>query len=142
MTKVTFEPFTEACEQKLQFAVIVARFKDKWVFVRHNKRNTFEIPGGSRELHEKILFTARRELFEETGARTFRLTPVCVYVVSKAGVELGRGLLCYSEIVDLGELPPFEISSVHLLDGIPESLTYPDIQPYLFHKIQEWLHGN
>ena len=65
----------------LKFAVIVARTKDQWVFCRHQDRETYEVPGGHRETGEQIVETARRELYEETGAVRFDLLPVCVYSV-------------------------------------------------------------
>jgi len=32
---------------------------------------------------EDIMFTARRELFEETGAKKYSIVPVCIYSVKK-----------------------------------------------------------
>jgi hypothetical protein len=32
-----------------------------------------------------------------------------------------------------------EISEVKMLDSLPENLTHPDIQPYLFQRILEYL---
>ncbi|MFR7445451.1 MAG: NUDIX domain-containing protein [Sellimonas intestinalis] len=45
---------------------------------------TYEVPGGHREAGETIDETARRELYEETGATDFDLFPVCVYSVAAA----------------------------------------------------------
>ena len=53
----------------LKFAVIVAKSNGKWVFCKHKERsNTYECPGGHREAGEAIDDTAKRELYEETGA--------------------------------------------------------------------------
>ena len=38
-----------ADDEKLKFAVIVARSGGRWVFCRHKERSTLEIPGGHRE---------------------------------------------------------------------------------------------
>lgn len=38
--------------------------------------------GGHREDGEDILETAKRELYEETGAITFDITPICIYSVT------------------------------------------------------------
>ena len=65
----------------LKFAVIISKHNGKWVFCKHKERNTYEIPGGHREPNEQILETAKRELYEETGALTYSITPVCVYSV-------------------------------------------------------------
>ena len=51
----------------LKFAVVISKHNGKWVFCKHKRRDTYEIPGGHRENGEDILSTAKRELFEETG---------------------------------------------------------------------------
>ncbi len=62
---------SKAEDSLLKYAVIIAVFEGKYVFVRHKERSTFEIPGGHREINENIEETARRELWEETGADKF-----------------------------------------------------------------------
>jgi 8-oxo-dGTP pyrophosphatase MutT (NUDIX family) len=52
----------------LKFAVIISLSNGKWVFCKHKERDTYEAPGGHREVGEDILETAKRELQEETGA--------------------------------------------------------------------------
>ena len=62
----------------LKFAVVISKHNGKWVFCKHKRRDTYEIPGGHRENGEDILSTAKRELFEETGALRFLSNPsVC-----------------------------------------------------------------
>ena len=47
--------------------------------------------------------------------------------------------LFFANIHNLGALPgDSEIGEVQLFDTLPENLTYPDIQPHLYHRIQEW----
>ena len=65
----------------LKFAVIISKTDGKWAFCKHKKQNTYEIPGGHREMNEAILDTAKRELHEETGAMNFTIKPICVYSV-------------------------------------------------------------
>lgn len=66
MTIVSFYDNVE--DALLKFAVIIARMNGKWVFCKHKERNTYEVPGGHREPGENIFDTAKRELYEETGA--------------------------------------------------------------------------
>lgn len=124
----------------LKYAVIVARCRGKWVLCRHRNRKTWEVPGGHREPGEKIGHAARRELFEETGAVRYSLSPVCVYSVTGSvnGGEEWFGMLYFAEIREFGPLPQFEMAEISLMDTFPapDSLTYPDIQPELFRRVQ------
>lgn len=125
-------------EEVLKYAVISASFQGKWVLVKHRQRTTWEIPGGRREENEAIFDTAKRELYEETGAEAFQIQPVCDYSVTlDGGISYGR--LFYSVIQELGELPTLEIGEVRLFKGLPENLTYPEIQPLLHRQIRQWL---
>ena len=81
MIEVRFHEEGAVDDALLVFAVLVSRYQGQWVFCKHRDRDTWEIPGGHREAGESILDAARRELFEETGARAFDLRPVCVYSV-------------------------------------------------------------
>ena len=69
----------------LKFAVIFAMYDGKYIFCKHKQRNTLEIPGGHREKNETIDDTAKRELYEETGAVDFEIEPVGVYSVTEKG---------------------------------------------------------
>jgi 8-oxo-dGTP diphosphatase len=122
-------------KELLKFAVIAAVYNGKWIFCRHKMRDTYEIPGGHREPGEDIQDTARRELWEETGAVRFELSPVAVYSVTAGGTTT-YGKLFYARVHELGPLPEMEIGEVVLLDELPERLTYPTIQPLLFKKVK------
>ena len=55
-------------------------------------------------------------------------------------VLTGYGRLYLAEVYELGEVPDIsEIAEIILLDHLPENLTYPDIQPFLFSKSVEYL---
>ncbi len=140
MLKVNFYEFNTIEDSKLLFAVIMAKFNSKWIYVKHEKRHTWEIPGGHREPNENIVDTASRELFEETGAIKFNITPVCIYSVERdetVDYTESFGALFYSDVETLDKLPNFEISEIKLFDEIPNDLTYPLIQPFLHKKVLE-----
>lgn len=122
----------------LAYVVIVARYNEKWVFVRHKERNTYEIPGGHIELGEDCITAAKRELYEETGARDFSLDLVSGYTV-KTGEKTAGGYLFFANVKELSALPDYEIAEIVLMDKLPENLTYPLIQPHLFIRVLEWM---
>jgi len=137
MTEVKFfDPLFEPVKE-LTYSVISARFGDKWIFVRHHKRTTWEIAGGHIEIGETSFEAAARDLMEETGALRFKLDCIATYSVKKDG-ETGYGRLYLAEVFELGPIPDIsEIAEVILLDKIPENPTHPDIQPLLFKKTIE-----
>lgn len=132
--------YDTASDERLKFAVIVARSRGKWVFCQHRERVTYEIPGGHREPGESILVTARRELREETGALDFDLVPVCVYSVTgrnrvnAAGGEM-LGMLFYADIRAFAEELHSEMKRICLFDELPSTWTYPLIQPRLIAHV-------
>lgn len=65
MLKVNFYKLNKVEDNQLLYAVIMARYKGKWIFARHKERTTWEIPGRHREKSENINLTASRELVEE-----------------------------------------------------------------------------
>lgn len=138
MIRVSFYELYSVEDSKLSFAVIMARYKENWVFVRHKERTTWETPGGHRENNEDINATASRELIEETGAKKFSIIPICIYSVDSEENE-SFGQLFYSDIEEFDELPNFEIDEVKFFEILPQSLTYPLIQPYLSNKTLEFL---
>ena len=139
MLTVTFHAVTEIDDSFLKYAVIAARHQGNWVLCRHKQRHTWEIPGGHREDGEAIDETARRELWEETGAVNAILQPVCVYNVVRDG-ESSYGKLYYADISELGTLPEnSEIGEVRQFIGLPGDLTYPQIQPHLYLRVLHWL---
>jgi len=135
MVSVKFYNLNTIENSKLKFAVIMSRYKDKWIFVKHKDRITWEIPGGHREKGESIEEAGKRELVEETGAKRFSISPICEYSVSR-NEKISYGRLFYSEVQELGELFN-EIEEVRLFEDIPVNLTYPEIQPELHRKLEE-----
>ena len=144
--KVDLLDIGQVPDEELRFAVIVSKFNSKFVYVRHKERNTWEVPGGHRELNELINDTAARELKEETGAIKFNLKPICDYLCdySLEGEKHVKsyGRLYYAEIQELGELPNLEIGEVALFEDMPQYLTYPQIQPILLKEVEKRMKTN
>jgi 8-oxo-dGTP diphosphatase len=135
--EVNFHPMTDIPDERLQYAVIMAQEDGKWLICRHHDRTTWEIPGGNREPGERLEQAARRELYEETGTTDADLIPIEVYSVTSDDGKPTYGMLFLAHVHARRELPPnsemAEVRTTHLL---PKELTYPDIQPKLFSRIQ------
>jgi 8-oxo-dGTP diphosphatase len=141
MVKVNFYDPLFIPGGKLVYSVISARYNNKWVFVRHHKRTTFEIPGGHIEDNETSGDAAGRELTEETGAIKFDLTCVSTYSVVMDNVTT-FGRLYFAEIYEMGNVTDqSEIEEVIFLENLPSNLTYPDIQPHLFDRVIKYIQG-
>ncbi len=141
MAEVNFYDAEFIPDSKLTYSVITALFRRRWILVRHRDRKTWEIPGGHIEDGESPFDAAGRELMEETGAEEYELHCVATYSVEKDGYT-GWGRLFHAEVYRLGAIPDVsEIAEVKLMENLPENLTYPDIQPYLFTKVKEYLRG-
>lgn len=82
-TEVKF--YDSVDDSLLKFAVILARKDGQWIFCKHRDRDTFEVPGGHREPGEEIIDTAKRELYEETGAIKFTIKPKLLEEAKRRG---------------------------------------------------------
>ncbi len=138
--KVKF--YNEINDKDLKFAVIMARYDNRWIFCKHKERETYEMPGGHREVDETIVDTAKRELQEETGAIEFEIQPISVYsVTGKNRVNSNGnetfGMLFYAEVHSFKGTLEDEIEKIEFFSNLPSNLTYPEIQPYLYTKVIE-----
>jgi 8-oxo-dGTP diphosphatase len=123
----------------LKYVVIVARQGDQWIMARHRERSTWEFAGGHIEPDEPADDAAARELYEETGAEVFSLTPVCVYSVAIEGVPESFGKLYLADVQSFGQIPQFEMAEIRGFTDIPEEVTYPLIVPAHMAEIKKFL---
>ncbi|MEO3944266.1 NUDIX domain-containing protein [Gorillibacterium sp. CAU 1737] len=138
--EVRFYEREEVSDDRVKFAVIVAFEEEHGIFVRHNNRSTWEIPGGRREPFESIEETAERELYEETGAVSYSIRPVCLYSVKRDENDESFGALFYATIQERGPIPAeSEIGECIRSKSLPDALTYPEIQPFLHKKVTQHL---
>lgn len=141
--KVTEVKFYDSVDDRLlKFAVIVAKSGGKWVFCKHKERDTYELPGGHREEGEEISETAKRELYEETGAVVYDIEPICVYSVTADynfdGAET-FGMLYFADIKEFESELHSEIEKIFLMDSLADKWTYPEIQPHLARMYNKWI---
>ena len=121
------------CNDKdLTRVMCVCKYGNKYVFSYNQKRKGWEIPGGHIEEGETWQEAAKREMYEETGATKIEVEPICIYKISTFG------LLCYCNILEMGELPKeYEMEKVLLSDILPDNLTYTDTYELFFKTVKE-----
>ena len=119
-----------------KYVVILSRYRGKLLLSRHRQRTTWETQGGHIEPGESPLEAAHRELYEESGAVDFSLTPLFDY---RAWDEhsAANGMIFLAEIRTLGELPESEMAEVRQFDSLPDNLTYPGITPVLYEHAKK-----
>lgn len=140
-TVVKFYDSTD--DSLLKFAVIVAKSGGKWVFCKHKERDTYECPGGHREAGENIEDTAKRELYEETGAIDYTIEPICIYSVTAPDNFNGEetfGKLYFANITAFETELHSEIEKIELFDDLPTKWTYQQIQPLLLKEVEKRLY--
>ena len=114
--------------ESYDYVVMLSRCRGKYLLSRHKRRNTWEMQGGHIEPGETPEQAAKRELYEESGAGAFELSPLCDYSGEEPGRNNdGRGMVFEADIRELGELPESEMEAVRLFESFPDDLTYPEI---------------
>ncbi len=139
MTEVKF--YKNIADELLKFAVIFAKTQNKYVFCKHRDRDSWEVPGGHRENGENIMETAKRELYEETGALKFDIEPICIYSVTTPDnlnhKKESFGMFFFADIKCFETELHSEIEKIIITDKFPERWTYPYIQPRLIEEVKK-----
>lgn len=150
---VEFYKLDEVQDNLIVFCAMVVFYKDKLIMCMHkDRRGIYELPGGHREEKETVIETAKRELWEETGAIDFSLTPYSIYrIVDKHVLEKETeykedmyGMLLTGEVFDFEALPAMsEMKEVLFFEKLPEAsfLRYPQVYLRLFRKagLADWI---
>ncbi len=124
-----------------KYVVIFSRYQGRLLLSRHKERKTWETQGGHIEPGESPMDAARRELWEESGARKFTLEPMCMYW-AEDGVD-GKpqsgawGAIFFADIEEMGDIPESEMAETRLFDTLPEDVTYPYITPNIFERVRD-----
>lgn len=135
MPKCVVHPF-ETFENP-RFVVILSRMDGKYLLSRHKNRVTWETQGGYIEKGETPFEAAKRELWEESGAVEYTLTPLCDYWATTDAIESTGRVYC-AEITKLGPIPEgSEMRETKLFDTLPEEFTYTYISKVLFAYKEE-----
>lgn len=121
------------------FVIMVCQRGNGWLWVRHKERDTWELPAGHVEQGETADEAACRELSEETGATDYTMTPMLSY----EGEYHHNRVYGKIYLVHILQTEPLQKSSEiienRVFDHIPDSLTYPEIQPIFFEELIQQL---
>jgi 8-oxo-dGTP diphosphatase len=123
---------SEVNHDLIRYVVILAAYKQEWIVIRNKHKTLWEIPGGKRESGETLLEAACRELYEETGAVAFELTPFSIYFMNGS-----YGMNFYAEITELGDLPAYEIGEIRFCSSLPDGLSYGALYYKMFDQWNE-----
>lgn len=122
--------------KKYKYVVVLSRYNGKILMSRHKNRTTWETQGGHIEAGETPLEAAKRELYEESGALEYTITPLCDYWAGDEVTGAGAGGMVFvADIQKLGPLPESEMAEVREFAQLPENFTHPAISPVFYAKI-------
>ena len=123
--------------KQYKYALVLSEYQGKILLSRHKARSTWETQGGHIEPGEQPLDAAKRELFEESGAVDFTLTPLCDCRAGEEGADGWDNGIAYRAVIrELGPLPESEMAEVRQFDALPDNLTYPGLTAALFRCLR------
>lgn len=133
---------------RIEFVLVAARFKGKWVFIKH-RDGLYELPGGHIKSNETPLSAARRKLYQQTGIVAGKMFPVCCYSLfrnagnnKKLPGKETYGQLFYVEVFCQAKIPEdedftVELSEQYSPDG--KDFTKQVFMSQIMRKISSWL---
>ena len=136
--EITYLPAESVPLEDLTYVVIGARENGKWIFVRHQDRDSWELPAGHVEPGESASDAARRELYEETGTSRSEMEVLWDYSVRMNG-SLKYGRIFFARVLDRGEKPDSEIAEIAIQEETPSRATYPVAHASFLEKLKEYL---
>ena len=128
--------YPHTLEKPYRFVVVFSKYQGKLLLSRHRERTTWGTQDGHIEPGETPLEAAKRELWEESGAKRFSIRPLCGYW-AKDDKGSSDGMVFFAQIEELGELPESEMAETALFDALPQELTYPDITPVIYRQAEQ-----
>ena len=131
MAKVELFDLGVVKEEEYTRIVCVTRYNGKWIYSRMKGKNTWEIPGGHIEYGENWQTAVERELFEEAGVVNAQIEPICIYKISK------YALLCFAEVLEITDLPNYEMAEIGFFDDEPLDLSYPEAHKLFFEVVKK-----
>ncbi|MBQ5770370.1 MAG: histidine phosphatase family protein, partial [Clostridia bacterium] len=94
-----------------KYVVVFTRNNGKWVYCRAKTREGFETAGGHIENSETPLEAAKRELYEETGAKDFDIMPLFDYAVDTPA-SWANGQVFFASVRSFGPMPDYEMAQI------------------------------
>lgn len=125
---------SKADEAKIRVVLIMAQYKNKWIFCKNNTR--YECPGGHVEKNEYYYNAACRELEEETGAIVYDISFLSFFSLvgtKEFGQEEIFGAYYFANVYELGSLL-YEIKEIEFFNKLPLELNYPQTQIALINE--------
>ncbi|HKK62928.1 MAG TPA: NUDIX domain-containing protein [Bacteroidales bacterium] len=136
--KIELLPPNKLNIKDLTYVVIGARENGKWIFVRHEERNTWELPAGHIESGESAEEAAHRELFEETGTTDAVLKLIHDYKVT-VNEKIRFGRIFFAKILIRGSKPPSEIAEIKIAYKTPLPATYPEAHERFINILENYI---
>lgn len=117
---------------EIKYVVMITQYQKRLVIIRNKNRELWELPGGKRESNEDLVQAASRELYEETGAVKFELTPYGIYMLNGS-----YGIVFFANVLIFDELPDYEIDEIKFVDALPENLLYGNVYYDMYARWQQ-----